>query len=354
MLANAAELPSMSPLNVLLISDDRPGHYHLSDGVVAAISRFRPVHVTRLPIQRRGWIPTRSLAQLMIAGMSPQSVLRFGYGIDIQTLPVRDLIVSAGGETQVPNAAIARLTAATNIFCGSLRRLPPEAFSLVISSYAKHASLPRHVVALKPSSFDPSKLPTVRAASRSAARTPPHLAGALIGGDSGQFRYQERDWQELLGFLQASFATHGTRWLVSNSRRSPHGVSNDLSALAGKPDSPIAEFIDVRTAGPGTLARIFEQAEVILCTEDSSTMISEAVCAGLPVVGVAPRRYGFEDEERGYRDFMRDNGWSSSLPLAELNPERFEAEFIKIRPLQENHLDRLAATLRERLPRLLA
>jgi hypothetical protein len=83
-------------------------------------------------------------------------------------------------------------------------------------------------------------------------------------------------------------------------------------------------------------------------------MISEAVCAGLPVVGVAPRRYGFEDEERGYRDFMRDNGWSSSLPLAELNPERFEAELIKIRPLQDNHLDRLAATLRERLPRLLA
>ncbi len=343
----------MSPLNVLLISDDRPGHYHLSDGVVAAISPLRPVQVIRLPIQRRGWIPTRSLAQLMIAGMPPRAVLSFGYGFDIQALPVPDLIVSAGGETQVPNAAIARLTGATNIFCGSLRRLPPEAFSLVISSYAKHASLPRHVVALKPSSFDPSKLQAVRAAGWSSAKTPPQLAGALIGGDSGQFRYQERDWQELLGFLRASFTTHGTRWLVSNSRRSPHGVSNDLSALAQSPDGPIAEFIDVRTAGPGTLARIFEQAEVILCTEDSSTMISEAVCAGLPVIGVTPRRHSFDDEERGYRDFMRDNGWSGSLALAELSPERFAAELIKIRPLRENHLDRLAATLREHLPRLL-
>lgn len=341
----------MSPLKVLLISDDRPGHYHLSDGVVAAIARLRPVRVTRLPVQRRGWIPTRTLAQLMIAGMSPRAVLRFGYGIDAQAAPAADLIVSAGGETQVPNAAMARLTQATNIFCGSLRRLPPEAFSLVISSYAKHASLPRHIVTLKPSSIDPGK---TRGADGPALQRPPRLAGALIGGDSGQFRYQRQDWQELLHFLEASFATHGTRWLVSNSRRSPDSVSDDLSALARKPDGPIAEFIDVRTAGPGTLARIFEQADAILGTEDSSTMISEAVCAGLPVVGVSPRRYRFDDEERGYRDFMRENGWSRSLPLAELTPERFLAELAKITPLQENHLDRLAATLRQRLPQLLA
>src|SRR5688572_13735958 len=118
MLANAAELPSMSPLSVLLISDDRPGHYHLSDGVVAAISRLRPVQVTRLPIQRRGWIPTRTLAQLMIAGMRPATVVSFGYGIDAHALPAADLIVSAGGDTQVPNAAIARVSGAANVFCG--------------------------------------------------------------------------------------------------------------------------------------------------------------------------------------------------------------------------------------------
>jgi hypothetical protein len=97
----------MPPLNVLLLSDDRPGHYHLSDGVVAAISRLRPVQVSRLPVQRRSWIPTRTLAQLMIAGMKPGAVVNFGYGINVHALPAADLIVSAGGETQVPNAAIA-------------------------------------------------------------------------------------------------------------------------------------------------------------------------------------------------------------------------------------------------------
>ena len=344
----------MRPLSVLLISDDRPGHYHLSEGVVAAISRLRPVKVVRLAVQRRGWIPTRTLAQLMGAGVPAGTMLRAGYGIDPKTLPDADLIVSAGGETLVPNAAIARLKNATNIFCGSLRRLPPEAFSLVVSSYAKHADIPRHIVALKPSGFDPGKLKTARIANPSGRQMPPRLAGALIGGNSGLFRYQQADWQDLLHFLQASFAAHGTRWLVSTSRRSPNGVADDLAAMACRPDSPIAEFIDFRTAGPGTLTRVFEQAEVILCTEDSSTMISEAVCACLPVVGVAPRHHSFEDKERGYRDYMRDNGWSRSLLLAELTPERFVAELGNIRPLQENHLDRLAGTLRERLPLLFA
>lgn len=346
MVANAAE-PSMRPLNVLLLSDDRPGHYHLSEGVVTAISRLRPTDVTRRAVRRRGWIPTRTLAQLMIAGMRPKALLSLGYGIDAQKLPAADIIVSAGGETQVANAAIAQLTGAMNIFCGSLRRLPPEAFSLVISSYAKHASLPRHVVALKPSGFDPGRLRGTRAAN--SFKGPARLAGALIGGNSGLFRFQHADWQDLLHFLQASFAAHRTRWLVSTSRRSPNGIADDLAAMARQPDGPIAEFVDYRVAGPGTLARVFEQAEVILCTEDSSTMISEAVCARLPVVGVAPRRHEFDDEERGYRDFMRENGWSRSLPLSELTPERFLAEVAQITPLRENHLDRLAATLRERL-----
>ena len=93
----------------------------------------------------------------------------------------------------------------------------------------------------------------------------------------------------------------GTRWLISTSRRTPDFVG-DLIAELAKDESVIARFIDYRTAGPGTLPEIFGQAEVIVCTEDSSTMISEAVSARLPVVGVAPAAHRFTDEEEAYRD----------------------------------------------------
>ncbi len=83
----------------------------------------------------------------------------------------------------------------------------------------------------------------------------------------------------------------------------------------------VARFIDYRSAGPGTLPEVFASAEVIVCTEDLSTMISEAVSARLPVIGVAPAAHRFTDEEEAYREFLIRNGWCRVLPIAALTPE---------------------------------
>ena len=130
----------------------------------------------------------------------------------------------------------------------------------------------------------------------------PRLAGFLVGGNAGPFRYRRKEWDRLLDFIAEISKAWGTRWLVSTSRRTPDYVADKLAELA-KDESVVARFIDYRTAGPGTLPEVFAKAEVILCTEDSSTMISEAVSARLPVVGVAPRAHRFTDEERSYRRF---------------------------------------------------
>lgn len=81
-------------------------------------------------------------------------------------------------------------------------------------------------------------------------------------------------------------------------------------------------------------------------------MLSEAVCARLPVVGVAPERHAFKDEEREYRSFLTGQDWCRSVRLDRLTPETFAAALGEVHPLAENHLDRLAAALVERLPHL--
>jgi hypothetical protein len=99
-------------------------------------------------------------------------------------------------------------------------------------------------------------------------------------------------------------------------------------------------------------AREIAKAEVIVCTEDSSTMISEAVSARLPVVGVAPTAHRFTDEEQDYRSFLIANGWCRVLPIAALTPDAFASALSAIEPIKENPLDALAAKLKERLPAL--
>jgi mitochondrial fission protein ELM1 len=343
----------VNPLKVIFLADTRPGHYHLAQGVIAALERLRPVEVTRIEVKRKWIVPTRWLrARINAKTFYPPRMLRMAYRIDAKSIPKADLVVSGGGETHMPNLCVTQLLGVPNIFCGSLLRgLEPENFSLIISSYERDAPSPQHLVVLKPSPIDPDALGRPAVVPQYGPNRHPAVAGLLIGGNAGAFRYTRHEWERLLSFATEVSKAWGTRWLVSTSRRTPDAVADRIAALA-KDESIVAKFIDFRTAGPGTLPEIFSKAEVIVCTEDSSTMISEAVSARLPVVGVAPQAHRFTEEEKAYRDFLMKNGWCRVLPIADLSPDTFAAALAEIEPIQENPLAALAAKLKERLPEL--
>jgi mitochondrial fission protein ELM1 len=343
----------VTPLKIIFLADTRPGHYHLSEGVIAAIARLRPVEVTRVEVKRKWIVPTRWLRRRIDAkSFFPPRMLRMAYRIDAFALPKADLVISAGGETLMPNICVAKFLGIPSIFCGALLRgLDAENFSLVISSYERDAGSPRHVVLLKPSAIDADALGRPAQVPRYGPQNTPRLAGLLVGGNAGPFRYKRKEWEQLLDFMAEVSRAWGTRWLVSTSRRTPDMIADRIAELA-KDDHVIERFVDFRTAGPGTLPEIWSRADVIVCTEDSSTMISEAVSARLPVVGVAPAAHRFTQEETDYRNFLLHSGWCRTLPIAALTPEIFAAALSEIEPLAQNPLESLATILKSRLPEL--
>jgi mitochondrial fission protein ELM1 len=342
-------------LKIIFLADTRPGHYHLAQGVIAALARLCPVDVTRIEVKRKWIVPTRWLRRRITAKtFFPPRMLRMAYRIDAYALPKADLVVSAGGETQMPNICVARFLDIPSIFCGSLLRgLGPENFNLIVSSYDRDAGSDRHMVVLKPSAIDPDALGRPTEVPRYGPDRHPKRAGLLIGGNAGPFRYRPKEWDRLLAFAGEVSKAWGTRWLISTSRRTPDFVADRFAALA-QDGSVVERFIDYRTAGPGTLPQVFAAADVIVCTEDSSTMISEAVSARLPVIGVAPAAHRFTDEEQNYRAFLVANNWCRVLPIAELTPNSFARALSEIEPISENPLDALAAKLKQRLPELFA
>ncbi len=344
----------MNPLRILHLSDDRPGHYHLAEGVVAAIERLRPVDMQTVIIRRRRIVPGRTLRALTTAEWcTPGQLLKLGYGLDPAALKPADLVISSGGETLPANIAAKRLLRSENIFIGSRRGVAVENFSLIVSSYARHEGQQRHLVTLKPSSLDPDTLGQVGENPRYGPDNPPRIAGLLVGGDSGLFKYADEEWTAVFAFARAVSRTWGTRWLVSTSRRTSPQIAQAAFDLAKDKDT-VADFIDYKLAGPGTLSKIFAKADVILCSEDSSTMISESVWARLPVVGVSPETHAFKEEEAEYRQLMLGNNWCRFLSIAELNVEAFGEALTQIKPLQENPLQTLAGKLKVQLPSLFA
>jgi hypothetical protein len=174
----------------------------------------------------------------------------------------------------------------------------------------------------------------------------------LIGGNSGAFRYRQTDWLQLTGFLRDAHRAHGVRWMATTSRRSGPFIGDALAAMAAEPGNGLETFIDFRTAGPGTLARIFTEADAILCTDDSTSMLSEAVGACLPVVAVAPEARALETREAEYRRLLADRGWYRPLPLAQLTPDAFLVALEEITPRTSSARDELAAAIGQRLPML--
>ena len=212
--------------------------------------------------------------------------------------------------------------------------------------------MPPHLVTLKPCKIDPDLFGRPEHVPVFDADTPPKTAGLLLGGDTNDYKYSDAEWQAMLDFIAEQHARRGTYWMVSTSRRTPDWVGDKIVA-ARAASTAISKFIDYRIAGPGTLAEIFGAADVILCTLESSTMISEAIAARLPVIGLAPKVYAITDQEAHYRRYIEGENWTRQLSLAELSVARFEALLAEIRPMSANHIDTLAQNLRSRLPHLL-
>jgi uncharacterized protein len=330
----------MPLLNTLLLSDGRPGHTQLAQGIVIAVNRHATVNIDRLDCRRGPW------AGWMLAAASNTArfdrlMLERVYGLKPPVRGQYDLIVSAGAETLAANVAFARLSGAANIFYGSLRAFRPESFALVLTSYARNGEKPRHAMVMKPT-------PLPWHENRAALAGPPATAALLLGGDAGLTRFADQDWQALAGFIAASHQQHGTRWIVSNSRRTPPQVSDRLHQAFQLPHT----FIDVRNPGAMPLAQAFEQADAVVCTDDSSSMISEAIGMGLPTIGAKPQRHALTLDEAGYRAYLIDSGWHRKIDIAALTPDRFLAELSLIKPLQDNPLNGLGDLIRQRLPGL--
>jgi uncharacterized protein len=333
----------MPPLKALLLSDGRPGHFRLAEAVLLAVARRRPVEIERRDCRRGRW-PGRLLAGLSNSTRLDDAILSRIYGLEPPQPGAYDLVVSAGAETLAANIACARRAKASNVFYGSLRAFRPDSFSLVLTSYVRNAGHPRHAMMMKPSALP---WPTKRPAAVGGT-VAPKVAVLLLGGDAGTTAFARPDWGQLLAFVAASHAAHGTRWIISNSRRTPTAISDQLATGLAAPH----QLIDVREPAAPPLAQAFAAAEAVICTDDSSTMISEAIAAGLPTIGARPARHTLPLDEAGYRAYLVDNHWHRVVDIAALTPARFLAELAQIRPLQQDPLEQLAALLVERLPQL--
>jgi len=324
-------------LNITILQDDKPGHFNQSEGILLALSRLQDVTVERVELHKKHLLPQKSLRFLLKRRLLSFPILwALAYKNKLKDIPNSKLIISAGGDTLLGNVILAKTMNAKNIFAGSVRSISPSLFSAILTPYSANKGKQNHIICLKPA---PLILPPM---SEKTAKNKKVVV--LLGGPSGDYSYDMAEWDTLISFLE-NYSKHQTYTVdVFTSRRTP-------DALIAKLDT-LTHSIQLHKHTSTKVDIVFKnciEAHHIFVTEDSTSMITEAIAAQRPVIALKPSNYNKNSNDNRYLQELIGHNWLRTITIATLNKETIDSALKEIQPMKENHLDFLAAALQEKL-----
>ena len=269
-------------LKVMILSDDLPGHVNQSRGLTRWLSTRIGVDVSEYIVKLKARATARVLVRFQLNSKAPRRVFERYHSADpLDELERPDVIVSAGGNTSFANVLLSRYFDVPNVFIGSRRHIPPEAFSAHITLEPTGAQS-NIVVHVAPSVVDPAELPAKAEAFRATHPIQPGDHWVLAaGGDGAGIAYQDADWRRLGEWINRTAREHGIRWLLSTSRRT--GTSAE-AALRETIDQEVIGYAVWWSDNPErVLLGMFGCATRLFVTTDSMSMISECIATERPV-----------------------------------------------------------------------
>lgn len=312
----------MNELKVLIISDSKPGHYTQSQGLLNQLEKKLEIKSSVLQLKPRIKLANRVLRN-MLNRNSPyaERLFRWFYRFNLPQILAcsPDLIISTGGDTCGANALLAKKYQCKNLFLGSLRGHDPSLFSAVISTTPLPGVENCIVLDVAPTLVDQDKLKqsaTTFLKDKQISRDE-KLWTMLIGGEGSGYQFSSRDYQHLAQSMLTLAKKHGIRWLLTTSRRT--GLTNEKvlqAALQGRPE--IAHAVYYNEKPEKVMQAYLGAGRMIFSSEDSTSMISEAVSAQKPVITF---RSDVQDINPGHEALIRrfsQQGYILRVELTEL------------------------------------
>lgn len=331
---------------VWVLSDGKAGHYNQSKGVTLALSLWMDIHEVWIEAPlRAGWLRTPLKWMLNQSAQVHPAWLAWCYpALDLPRDPP-DLIVAAGGRMMYAAAALAARYGVPVIFVGSLRGLHPTLFHTVIV-LEQHPEPQYLTVDTAPMPVSPQALVDATAQWQTAHPCETgELWAMLIGGDGAGAHYSEQDWQQLAMVMNHLAHTHHIRWLVTTSRRTG-AAAEDMLKHTLYPDT-MADQVWWDTAPRKVMSAFLGRAQRVYCTIESLSMLTEAIVAQRPVIGLTPQRFEPDTAYQAAIDRLVQRQWLAVQSIEKAVDQQTIGDQIK--PMQETTVDRLGMALQQRL-----
>jgi mitochondrial fission protein ELM1 len=260
-----------------------------------------------------------------------------------------DLIISAGGKTSFANAWLGKRLGQPNMFIGSLRRLSPESFTVVLTMEPVNPpSAANLVLELPPSTVEEGVVRRQGEQLRQDLQLrDQRLYTVLLGGDGAGYRYSARDWEQLGQLLNVLGARHQARWLILGSRRTGAEAEQIIGATVDR--GLIARSIWYEPGKSLDIGSYLGAAEQVFVTEDSMTMVTEAIYSQRPVISLRPESVSATRRYEAMMQRFADQCWICRYAVAALLEEPGQFTGLECSPLTVSPLDDLSEQLATRL-----
>jgi mitochondrial fission protein ELM1 len=254
-----------------------------------------------------------------------------------------DMVISSGSNLAPINLALAKRHHAKNIHMSSIRDWRVEDFSAYITT-TQVSFLPNNLrPKIVPNQFDPASCEELgKKFIQEKNIQDTKFSLLVIGGDGIGYEYHNNEWEIMIEQFINFCKNANTQPLFITSRRTPQHLE---SKLISNYDSPYSVYFHAEQRR-GSFHHLLYMAKHIFVTEDSSTMISEAISSGKSVITIfpktirTPRKYSdiidkYQRlnfiERRSLRviqttDFTRDRGIANKVQKAHMD---FQKSLVK-------------------------
>jgi hypothetical protein len=224
---------------------------------------------------------------------------------DIPVLTADDVIIAKTAPFEFVSHLITAGTGAKVLFVGHPKRLDVSYFDWIVATPSTPSAAANIELELLPGSFTPEEFAFARVASDPTQ----FCYGFLIGGRSRGYPFCDSDWDALIDLISAIREYHASAvWSISTSPRTDHRFEGRLKALrTARPEL----FSDVFLWNEGERANVLEVlkgSSLVFVTEDSASMLCEALSTGLPVLSLRPEESTFHSLSTPLSDFHEKKG----------------------------------------------
>ncbi len=233
-------------IRIWTLSDGKPGHANQTEGLTQALAQYRHIKLVNRPILSRF-----NVLLMLILNKC---------GKLVQSPP--DLIIATGHRTHLS------LLAYKHCYGGRIVTMMSPSLPL---SWFDLCLIPRHD---KPKERD-NVIETIGAINRilPSHQQIPNSALIMLGGPSKHFNWDEND---VLTQMDTLMVNHDdVQWTMASSRRTPKDFINKV-----RKRFPAVDFVLAEETSAEWLPKQMQESEQIWVTEDSVSMVYEALTAG--------------------------------------------------------------------------